>query len=144
MINAMLVIVALVITVMGGGILARNISDISASQTAVATVTGYRTSYGGSSPRTGTAYFPQLTYSTSDGREILAESKSGSGVKKFEVGQQVSVWYQISQPEKVHIKRYSEVYLFPGLMVAVGLGTLGAFVFRKKTPSEPSSTPSAS
>lgn len=136
MINAIFVIVALIITVFGGGILARNISDISASQTAVATVTGYRTSYGSSSPRTGTAYFPQLTYSTSDGRQVQAESKSGSGAKKFEVGQQVSVWYQIAQPEKVHIKRYSEVYLFPGLMIAVGLAMLGAIIFHRKKPSE--------
>lgn len=135
MVNAIFIIVALIITVSGGGILARNISDISASQTAVATVTGYRTLYGTSSRRAGTAYFPQLTYSASDGRQVLAESRSGSGVKKFEVGQQVSVWYRISQPEKVHIKRYSEVYVFPGLMVVVGLAMLGAGIFHKKKPS---------
>jgi hypothetical protein len=130
----------------GSALVAWRRSDIAASAYTVGTVTGYRearTSTGGRR-LSAVTQVPQVSFMTADGQSVQAENGTSYGLKPYQEGQRVSLWYRMDDPKKVVIDRKLDIYGVPGGLIAVGALVLaGACWPSKKNPVPAGTRPRA-
>ena len=69
----------------------------------------------------GTVYAPKVTFTTSDGREIIFKSRLSSSKPGVRVGDTVRMAYDRVNPEKALILRFGYTFAFWYCLVGVGL-----------------------
>jgi hypothetical protein len=70
-------------------------------------------------------YYPLIAFKTPDGRQIEFRSKLGRERPTYQVNDPVEVLYDPRRPDKAVIRSFSSLWLFPGILTAIGLGFAG-------------------
>ena len=71
--------------------------------------------------RTANMFYPVISFTTKDGKEIIKQSDSGSNPSAYKVGQQVKIFYTPENPEKFMIDNFINTKLLPYGTAIIGL-----------------------
>ena len=70
-------------------------------------------------------YYPLIAFESADGRRIEFRSKIGRERPTYRVNDPVEVLYDPRKPDEAVIRSFSSLWLFPGILTAIGLGFAG-------------------
>ena len=78
-----------------------------------------------SSSRGSRVYRPVFTFKTETGQEVTVEDSLGSNPPRFQVGQEIEVFYRAGNPRRAKINSPASLHLGSTMLMLMG----GAFVF---------------
>lgn len=81
---------------------------------------GYNTSLNFKNQTTN-MFYPVISFTTKDGKEIIKQSESGSNPSTYKVGQEVKIFYPLENPEKFMIDNFINTKLLPYGIAIMGL-----------------------
>lgn len=70
-------------------------------------------------------YYPLIAFKTAEGRTIEFRSKIGRERPMYQVNDPVEVLYEPRRPNEAVIRSFGSLWLFPGILTALGLGFAG-------------------
>lgn len=89
-----------------------------------AKATGKIVDFGRIQGKSGYLYCPQVVFQIPNGQTVKFQSEVGSQPPAYNIGQQVQVVYQITNPNKAEIDSAMALWFVPGCMSLMGLALL--------------------
>lgn len=82
-------------------------------------------------PGSSGVYCPVVEFTTAAGQDVRFESQFGTMPATHQVGQTVSVRYEVADPQKAEVDSTTSRWFVPGFMIVMGLGflILGGLMF---------------
>ena len=124
----MLIFIGLLFFLIGFGVLIGGIFSVFKVRRQFAhsaKATGKVFSFGKISGQHGFLYCPQVEFQTPNGQTFRFQSETGTQPPAYQVGQQVQVVYQITNPNQAEINSAMALWFAPGCMLLMGLAFTG-------------------